>query len=663
MRITKFAALLLAIATALSAARFGIENIGKVVRLTDPQISPDGKSIAIVVSRTNYEENRYDPELVLIDVASRAQRVLTRDRRGVSQARWSPDGTQIAFLATVDTKPQIFILPMNGGEAWQVTKSPTGVQQYAWRPGAGGAIAYVASDEPPKVTGEERHNRAFEIQNNHFLILDAPRPAHVWLITADGKSPAKRLTSGAWTLPVSLPPGAPSSPLTWSPDGKRLAIVKVTSPYTGDGDKSAVQLLDVDTGNLRALTGRTRNETQPQFSPDGTRIAHWYPRDGESKNVNEIYVGPGNGGDTSSVTRALDRNVQRVIWMPNSREMLVSANDGTSTGLWVQPLEGAASRIDMGSVVATAGFWLDASVGSKGEIALTGSEPGRPAELYYIASPTSQPQRFTDLNRDTAALELGRSETVKWDSDNFHIDGVVTYPPDFAAGKKYPLVLYVHGGPRSASKQAFSGRAQLLAAQGWVVFEPNYRGSDNLGNTFQAAIWNDAGAGPGRDVMAGVAMLEKRGFVDSTKMAVSGWSYGGYMTTWLLGNYPEKWKAAIAGAAVTDWLDQYNYGDANVRRGAAFGGSPYTDPKRMQQFLEQSPIYYASRIKAPTLILSDTGDFRVPITQSYQLYHALVDNGVTTQFIAYPVSGHSPSDPVHSRDIDRRWIAWLGKFL
>jgi dipeptidyl aminopeptidase/acylaminoacyl peptidase len=663
MRFTKLATLLLSAAATLSAARFGIENVGKIVRLTDPQISPDGKSISIVISRTNYEEDRYDPELTLIDVATRTQRVLTRDRRGVGQARWSPDGTRLAFLATVDGKAQLFVLPMNGGEAWQLTKSPSGVQQYAWRPGATGEIAYVAADDAPKVTGEERNNRAFEIQNNHFLLQEAPRSAHVWIIAADGKSAPKRLTSGAWTLPQTLPPGAPSSPLSWSPDGRRLAIVKVASPYTGDGDKSAVQLLDVDSGNLKPLSGRTRNESQPVFSPDGAHIAHWYPRDGESKNVNEIYVGPANGGDTVSITRALDRNVQRCIWMPGGRSMLVSANDGTSTGLWIQPLEGAAKRINMGRVVATAGFWLDASVGPRGEIALTGSEPDRPAELYYIATPDSKPERLTDVNRATTTVDLGRTESVKWDNDGFHMDGVVTYPPDFAAGKKYPLVLYVHGGPRSASKEAFSSRAQLLAAQGWIIFEPNYRGSDNLGNGFQEAIYHDAGAGPGRDVMAGVAILEKRGFVDSAKMAVSGWSYGGYMTTWLLGNYPDKWKAAVAGAAVTDWLDQYNYGDANVRRGAAFGGSPYTDPKRMQAFLEQSPIYYVSKIKAPTLILSDTGDFRVPITQSFQLYHALTDNGVPTQFIAYPVSGHSPSDPIHSRDIDRRWIAWLAKYL
>ena len=238
---------------------------------------------------------------------------------------------------------------------------------------------------------------------------------------------------------------------------------------------------------------------------------------------------------------------------------------------------------------------------------------------------------------------------------------MVTYPPDFSAGRKYPLVLYVHGGPRSASKEAFSSRAQLLAAQGWVVFEPNYRGSDNLGNAFQAAIWNDAGAGPGRDVMSGVDYLKRRGFVDESRMAVSGWSYGGYMTTWLLGHYPV-WKAAIAGAAVTDWLDQYNLGDANVRRGSAFGGSPYV-ANNMAGYLDQSPITYAAKIRAPTLILSDTGDYRVPVTQSYRLYHALKDNGVPTKFFAYPVPGHSPADPVRQRDIDRRWIAWLAEYL
>jgi dipeptidyl aminopeptidase/acylaminoacyl peptidase len=664
MRLLKSTGLLFTLlASTLSGARFGTEQLGKLVRVADPQVSPDGKSIALVVSRTNYEENRYDPQLVLLDVAGGSQTVLTRERRGLSQPRWSPDGTRLAFLATVDGKPQIFVLPMHGGDSFQITKSATGVQQFAWRPAGGDDIAYVASDEPAKLTGEERHNRSFEIQNNHFLLQEEPLPAHLWLIHADGVSPARRLTSGAWSLPESLPPSPPASPISWSPDGTGIAVVKTASAFTGDSDKAAVHVVDVASGDVRPLTGRTRLESQPVFSPDGTHVAHWYPRDGEEKNVNEIYVGPAGGGSSASVTRALDRNVQRAIWMPGGRSLLVSANDGTGVGLWIQPIDGPAKRIDMGKVVATAAFWLDASIGPNGEIAFTGSEPQHPAELYYLSSPDAKPRRMTDFNHEVAALELGRSETMHWKSDGFAIDGVVTYPPDFAASQKYPLVLYVHGGPRSASREAFSNFAQVFAAQGWVVFEPNYRGSDNLGNAFQAAIHNDAGAGPGRDAMAGVTALLARGFIDEKRMAVSGWSYGGFMTTWLLGNYPDRWKAAVAGAAVTDWLDQYNYGDANVRRGNAFDGSPWTSGERLDAYRKQSPIYYVSKIKAPTLILSDTGDYRVPITQSYQLFHALHDNGIATQFIAYPVTGHSPSDPVHQRDVQRRWVAWLTKYL
>ena len=386
MRIPRWSTLLFAAAVSLSAARFGIEQIGRIVRLTDPEIAPDGKSIAIVVSRTNYEEDRYDPQLVLIDVATHAQRIFTHDRRGLAQARWSPDGTRLAFLASVDGKSQIFVMPLAGGDSWQITKSPTGVQQFAWRP-RHNEIAFVATDEAPKVTGEERHNRSFEIQNNHYLLQEAPRPAHLWLISADGKGIARRLTSGTWTLPTSLPPSAPSSPLSWSPDGQRIAIVKVATPYTGDSDRAAIQLLTVDNGELHPLTSRTHNETQPLFSPDGTHIAHWYPRDGLTKNVNEIYVGPSSGGDTASVTHAIDRNVQRAMWLPDGKSLLVSANDGTTTGLWIQPIDGKARRIELGKVVATAPFWLDASMGPSGELAFTGTEPDRPAELYYLAFP------------------------------------------------------------------------------------------------------------------------------------------------------------------------------------------------------------------------------------------------------------------------------------
>ena len=279
-----------------------------------------------------------------------------------------------------------------------------------------------------------------------------------------------------------------------------------------------------------------------------------------------------------------------------------------------------------------------------------------------MTSAEASPKRLTDFNSEVAGRMLGRTEVVTWQSDGFTHNGTLTYPPDFNAAQKYPLVLVIHGGPRAASLETFSPQAQIMAAKGWVVFQPNYRGSDQSGNAYQRAIVNDAGAGPGRDVMAGVDLVKKRGFVDVSRVAVSGWSYGGYMTTWLLGNYGG-WRVAVAGAAVTDWRDQYNLGDANVRRGSAFGGSPWTDPKRMQAYIDQSPITYAPKIRTPTLVMTDTQDYRVPPTQSFALYHALRDNGVPSKFIAYPVYGHSPTDPVRQRDVQRRWIGWIEQYF
>lgn len=208
-----------------------------------------------------------------------------------------------------------------------------------------------------------------------------------------------------------------------------------------------------------------------------------------------------------------------------------------------------------------------------------------------------------------------------------------------------------------ASTEAFSTANQIMAARGWLVFSPNYRGSSTQGEAFQTAVINDAGEGPGRDVMSGVAVLKERGIVDESRVAVSGWSYGGYMTTWLTGNY-DGWAAAVAGAAVTDWFDYYSMADINTWVGYGLNGSPFLNDN-YPNYWEQSPIAYAHQIRTPTLILSNTGDERVTISQSYKLYHALKDNGVEVEFIAYPLPGHFPSDPVHRRDVRRRWIQWI----
>jgi dipeptidyl aminopeptidase/acylaminoacyl peptidase len=301
-------------------------------------------------------------------------------------------------------------------------------------------------------------------------------------------------------------------------------------------------------------------------------------------------------------------------------------------------------------------------IGKDGAVAFTATDTGHAVELFYMAHAGASAAQLTHLQTVTDGVELGKPETVHWKSDQFDVDGVLTYPPGYVPGKKYPLVLYIHGGPSAASLETFSMPAQIFAAQGWLVFEPNYRGSNNEGNAFMTAIVRDAGAGPGRDVMAGIEMLERRGIVDESKIAVSGWSYGGYMTSWLIGNYPAVWKAAVAGAPVTDLVDQYTLSDNNVERAAGYGPSPFVGDN-MKAYAAQSPISYAWRVKAPTLIMSDVGDWRVTTTQAYKLYHALKDNRVPVKFIAFPVPGHSPADPIRSRDVFRRWTAWLTTYL
>ncbi len=642
--------------------RFQLDDLGRIVRVSDPQIAPDGKSIVIVVARANYDENRYDADLVLVDIASGHQRALTTDRRGVSHPRFSPSGDRLAFLANAvgasspQPRPQIFVMPMSGGDARRITSAPKGVQQFAWSPD-GRAIAFTTEDEAEKKTGPERFNDSFEVGNDDFLIQSQAMPTHAWLAPAEGGD-ARRLTSGSWSLPINHPPGAPASPLSWSPDGGSIALVRLPTPHSGDARDATVQVLDVATGKMRGMTGKDRLEGQPSYSPDGSRIAYWQPRDGDSGNLNEIHVVGSAGGAGRTITRAIDRNAARSIWMPDGKSLLVGANDGTRVSLWLQPIDGAARKLDLGHLSPSSSFWVDVAVGKDGSIAFTATDPARPAELYYMLSPSASPKRLTNLNAEVAGLGLGRTEVVSWESDGYTHNGIVTYPPNFSNDQKYPLVLVVHGGPTAASLETFAAQAHLMAAKGWVVFQPNYRGSDQIGNLYQRAIINDAGAGPGRDVMAGVETLKQRGFVDAARVAVSGWSYGGYMTTWLLGNY-QGWRVAVAGAAVTDWLDQYNLGDANVRRGAAFGGSPWTDPKRLQSYMEQSPISYVSRIRTPTLVMTNTQDFRVTPTQSFKLYHALRDNGVPVKFVAYPIHGHNAPDPVRQRDVQRRWIEWI----
>lgn len=642
---------------------FQISDTEKLVSVSDPQISPDDKSIALAVGHINRKEDRTDSEIVLVDIASGAQRVMTSGHRHASSPRWSPDGTRLAFIAAAgeekDATPQIFVLRMDGGDAQEITNAPDGVEQFAWRPD-GKMIAYVTPDAADKKAIEAHHD-SFQVGDTDFLETAAAQSSHVWLVAGDGGE-AKRVTSGTWSLPIVFPPSPPSSPLSWSPDGQSLLVTKQETAEPGDGDKTTLQLLDVRSGKLAKLTSHADLESAGVLSPDGSQVAYWYNKDGDANNQVEIFVAPTSGGRGTDVTRSIDRDIQRAMWMPDGRSLLVSGHDGVGTSMWLVSLDGQAKKLNLGDVEPSWGFWVDLMIGPKGDVAFTGSSAEHPAELYYMSSTGAAPRRVTSYNDWISSFTLARVAPVEWQGpDGFHEDGILDYPPGFSAGNKYPLVLLIHGGPQASSTIGFDTFGQLMAAQGYLVFQPNYRGSDNLGNAYQRAIYRDAGDGPGRDVMAGLAVVEKMGIVDANKIAVSGWSYGGYMTSWMIGHY-HIWKAAVSGAAVNDLTVEATISDGNRTGYASMGGSPWVGDN-WKIYRDESPITYAAQIKTPTLILCDVGDFRVPITQSFEMYHALKDNGVPVQFFAYPVAGHFPGDPVHREDVLTRWTGWLNQYL
>ena len=646
----------------LAQKKFELNDLDKLYTLTDPQISPDGKSVLVVVSKPDTTINKNKSFIYKVDVVSGAIQQLTFERTLVSYPRWSPSGNAIAFIAADATaKAQIFLLSINGGEAKKITNSTAGVTQFEWSPD-GTAFAFVQQDEVPNKKMIEKGYDGFEIKYNSIFLNARPTPSHLWLIPVDSGE-AKRLTAGNWTVPA----GAPNS-FSWSPNGKNIILQSNESPYSGELIFTN-KTVEIATGKINRITttqiapDAMHKERQPLFSPDGKLIAYQL----NLKNVGygyDVFLTSLTAGNEINLTAKLDRCFFKSEWSMDSKALFVAANDFNTVSLWMQQINGAAKKLNLNNITITGAYWYNYTVGKNNAIAMIASTPQSPQELYYMANPESAPKQLTNFHQQMKSVRLGKVETFSWKSDEFTPNGILTFPPDFDPTKKYPLVLEPHGGPRSTSKESFNPSTQLKAAHGYIVFQPNYRGSDNMGYLFSESINGDAGEGPGRDVMKGLAALKKRSYIDTTKIAVTGWSYGGFMTTWLIGNY-QGWKCAIAGAALTDLIAQYSQNDVGsmTRFEVSKGVSPFTDKKVKANWIKNSPITYVENVKTPTLILSNTGDERVPISQSYTYFRALQDNGIESKFIAFPIAGHVPTDPIRNKEMNRYILDWLDKYL
>ena len=349
-----------------------------------------------MVTRTSWNDDKYTRELDLIDLASHARRTLTYDRHGLADPSWSADGTRLAFLADAgsgaEAKPQVFVMPMDGGDARPVTKAPEGVDQFAWRPD-GGALAYAATDAEPKRKGADRFRDAFVVGNTPITTRKPPRPSHLFVVAASGEGKPKQLTSG----PASVASGEAQSTLSWSPDGKTIAFTLAPNAVLNDADRAHAELVDVATGKLTRLTSHAGYEADPRFSPDGKHVAYNHSAGDNQISLTEAFVTTPAGGEGTALSRPYDRAVHDVAWLPDSSAIVFTAADRTAVALVRAPLGGGApARLDLGDLNPSSP--LDNAIARDGAMVFVATSTKAPAELYYRPASGGAPVKLTDYN-------------------------------------------------------------------------------------------------------------------------------------------------------------------------------------------------------------------------------------------------------------------------
>jgi dipeptidyl aminopeptidase/acylaminoacyl peptidase len=619
-----------------------LSDIRHLVTYGSVSIAPDARRVVAIERRPDYKENRSLTHLVLIDVKTHAKRVLTPDRKSVQSPIWSPSGDRIAFLSAGGEKktPQVWVLPADGGEAERVTDVERGVGGFNWRPD-GREIAYVTEDEAPNHKAIEAHDDAFDVTHEAWTARAAAQPSHIWLIPAHGGK-ARRLTWGAWS----------ASDLEYRPDGRAIAFTRAPDGTANTMLRTQLAIVDVASREVRTF-GETGSNS-PTFDRSGRSLAFARPNAVASVQ-SDIVLADADGSHAVDVGARLDRDAGGGAFLPDGG-FVVTATDGTQARLFVLRRDGTVAKLPSGDVHPNG-----VSVARDATLAFSGGTASDPSEIYVLRAGAQAPERLTSTNAWLASRGIGAKRTIAWrGADGTPLDAVLTQPPNFQKGKKYPLVLVIHGGPTGSTRATFNALAALMAGRGWLVLEPNYRGSDNHGAKSIATSLGHPMSIAGRDILDVVALVEKEGSVDASRIGVSGWSAGGMMTSWLI-THDTRWRAALAGAPVTSLLGVATMSDVDAYAPALLRGNPWADPAVMARTLEESPLTYADRVKTPTLIVTDAGDQRVPTPLSYEFYHAVRATGTPAELLVYPVNGHFPGDPLHAEDVNRRWIDWFAK--
>jgi dipeptidyl aminopeptidase/acylaminoacyl peptidase len=640
-------------------------DIRRIVTVDQPAIAPDGKRVAFIAVRTDFASNGYERELHLLDVTTGRDRVLLHDDT-VTLPRWSPDGQRLAYLDRAGGRMALFEW---GSPPRLIARAGGDLTDFAWRPD-GRAIAFAAYDPPSP-------RDYFQAGDNDYTLTALVPPVHLWLVEPRRGSAAQRLTYGSRTVAPTDSGGMFVPAFAWSHDGRRIVLTRLPNTFSGDDERSTLYALDVRTRTLSKITDRNSLELAPQFSPDGTRLAYWYAQGGNFLAQNTVRVR--TGASDEAAYSGFDRDIGGTLWMPDGRSLLACGNDRTHSRLYRIPIGGIPIALDLGNLEVTCDAYqsstfdagIDASVSRGGAVAFVATSAHALRELYYLPSLNARPRRLTQFNAFFERLQLGSIAPIAWDGPNgFREYGVLHYPPNAAPGRRYPIVIDIHGGPGLSEIESAAGKSyggdwpieQLIAARGYLVFAPNYRGSDDAGNAFLLAIVGDTVEGPSADILAGLAAVKNLPQADGGRVAVCGWSYGGLLTSWLIG-HDRQWKAAVSGAAVDVEAQSYDLSVSNVQDAYYQNGvTPYV-AGGLKRYEAVSPIAYAGNVTTPTLIWGTTGDPVVPISMSYAFYHALKDNGVPVKFVVFNAPTHGPNTPRNTEELTGMWLDWLDSHL
>ncbi len=668
IRRTCNAALTLALAAGLmfAGAKRGIVpgDYFAIKSLSDPQISPDGSQAAYVLTTVDSKKNRRTSAIYLVAIEGSAEpRRLTAEGFNSSSPRWSHDGKTLAFLSSRNTdggteppRPQVFLLPMRGGEGLPLTSLRNGVGVFGWSPDDSRLVCTSRSGPSDAVKAAERKSDVRHYSHIRYKFNDTgwfdDKRSHLWIVPVEGGA-AKQITEGdGWN----------DSDPRWSPDGKRIAFVSNRTGKEYDGDENTdVWVLPAEGGTPVKISDHELEDNQPRWSPDSKRII--FAGRTKRREFPKLYLKTvdGAGGSTPAL-ESFNTIPGDLHWGATGHTALFSTGIKGQTQIFRVDLE----RKSFAPVTS----------GEREVHAYSFSAPAR--KLVYLSNNFEHPDELfvSDLNGGNErqlthvnaelweGLDLAKVERIPYQStDGWPIDGFLVKPAGWTAGKKYPLILSIHGGPAGQYGVDWYQEFQVYAARGYAVFFCNPRGSTGYGQKFERGIENNWGKMDYQDVMAGVdAAIKSNSWIDTSRMGVTGGSYGGYMTNWIVG-HTDRFKAAVTLRSVVNFISDDGTRDGAYGHRDDFKGFLFD---YFEQYWEASPLKYASKVKTPTLVLHSDNDFRVPLEQGEQWFRALQHYGVPSELVIFPRENHNltrTGEPKHLVESMEWQCWWFEKYL